>query len=163
MSRRLAGPVGLQATVAFVPEVMNNGKWSPICAHYFWNNDNGAKTVCTTLGFSGGTHQQTNTKYNTDAMPVGACYAEQDLTSCTGGGNAWGNFEENHGWCKAGTNVGITVTCGAKIDATNAGKNGDVRAADGAVPACIIFCTACQLSAVKISCTPCLYLHTELA
>ena len=119
MSRRLAGPVGLQATVAFVPEVMNNGKWSPICAHYFWNNDNGAKTVCTTLGFSGGTHQQTNTTYDTDAMPVGACYAEQDLTSCTGGGNAWGNFEESHGYCKAGTSVGITVTCGAKIGATS--------------------------------------------
>ena len=101
------------AGVAFVPEVMYNGQWSPICGHYFWNNDNGATTVCKALGFFGGTNTKTRTTYSTDAMPVGMCSAGQALTSCTmtASDNAWGNFEYNDGWCKAGTAVGVTVTC----------------------------------------------------
>ena len=111
---RAAGGDAVTAGVAFVPEVMYNGQWSPICGHYFWDNNNGAATVCEALGFSGGTHQQTRTTYSTDAMPVGECSAGQALNSCTDGGNAWGNFEWDNGGCKAGTEVGITVTCGAE-------------------------------------------------
>merc|ERR1712086_1178545 len=110
-----AGGEAVTAGVAFVPEVMYNGQWSPICGHYFWNNNNGAATVCKALGFSGGTHQQTRRTYSTDSMPVGSCNAGEALSSCTDGGNGWGNFEYQNGWCKAGTSVSITVTCGAKI------------------------------------------------
>ena len=102
----------MTAGVAFVPEVMYNGQWYPICGHYFWDNNNGATTVCEALGFSGGgTLTNRYATHSTDAMPVGMCSAGQALTSCTNGGNAWGNFEYNNGWCKAGTAVGVTVTC----------------------------------------------------
>ena len=103
------------AGVAFVPEVMFNGNWYPICGHYFWNNNYGAATVCEALGLTGGLgwykHTRTRTTYSTDAMPVGSCTAGQALTSCTDGGNGWGNLEYHQGWCKAGTNIGVTVTC----------------------------------------------------
>merc|ERR1712166_1611066 len=111
-----AGGEAVTAGVAFVPEVMYDGQWSPICGHYFWNNNNGAATVCKALGFSGGTQQQTRRAYSTDSMPVGSCNAGESLTSCTAGGNGWGKFEYQNGWCKAGTSVSITVTCGAKIE-----------------------------------------------
>merc|ERR1712153_75859 len=102
------------AGVAFVPEVMFNGNWYPICGHYFWDNNDGATTVCQGLGyggFSSGTHTKTRTTYSTDAMAVGECSAGQALTSCNHGGNGWGNLEYNGGWCKAGTQIGVTVTC----------------------------------------------------
>jgi len=148
-----AGGEAVTAGVAFVPEVMYNGQWSPICGHYFWNNNNGAATVCGALGFSGGTHQQTRRAYSTDSMPVGSCNAGEALTSCTDGGNAWGNLEYQNGWCKAGTSVSITVTCGAKIEdgsteaptgeettTTSSTENGDVQAAGGeAVTAGVAF------------------------
>ena len=97
--------------VAFTPEVMYAGQWFPICGHYFWDNNNGANIVCKSLGFSGGTVQQTRSAYKKSAMPVGSCSAGQKLSSCTGGGNAWGKFDFHDGMCLAGTAVGITVTC----------------------------------------------------
>merc|ERR1712166_506909 len=86
----------------------------PICGHYFWDNNDGATTVCQGLGyggFSSGTHTKTRTTYSTDAMAVGECSAGQALTSCNHGGNGWGNLEYGGGWCKAGTQIGVTVTC----------------------------------------------------
>ena len=112
---RAAGGKSVTPGVAFVPEVMYNGQWSPICGHYFWDNNNGAAAVCKILGFSGGMLELTHTAYSSDAMPVGNCNAGEALTSCTHGGNDWGNFESNHGYCKTGQQVGLTVTCGAKI------------------------------------------------
>merc|ERR1712153_64657 len=102
------------AGVAFVPEVMFNGNWYPICGHYFWDNNDGATTVCQGLGyggFSSGTRQHVRDTYSADSMPVGECSAGQALTSCSQGGNDWGNLEYNGGWCKAGTQIGVTVTC----------------------------------------------------
>merc|ERR1712028_49015 len=102
------------AGVAFVPEVMFNGNWYPICGHFFWDNNHGATTVCQELGyggFSSGTRQHVRDTYSADSMPVGECSAGQALTSCNQGGNDWGNLEYNGGWCKAGTQIGVTVTC----------------------------------------------------
>merc|ERR1712086_847428 len=102
------------AGVAFVPEVMSNGNWYPICGHYFWDNNDGATTVCQGLGyggFSSGTRQHVRDTYSADSMPVGECSAGQALTSCNHGGNGWGNLEYNGGWCKTGTQIGVTVTC----------------------------------------------------
>ena len=73
--------------------------------------NDGATTVCQGLGFSSGTRQHTRITYSADSMAVGRCQPGQALTSCTEGGNGWGNLEYRQGWCKAGTNIGVTVTC----------------------------------------------------
>ena len=96
---------------AFVPEVLYQGKYYPICGHYFWDNDGGATVVCKSLGFKTGKYTSTRVKYDVDAMPVGDCKAEEELTKCTNGGNAWGKFNDRNGWCKKGQNIGVTVTC----------------------------------------------------
>ena len=36
------------------PEVLYNGKWSPICRYGFWNTDWGATLFCQELGYSNG-------------------------------------------------------------------------------------------------------------
>ena len=103
--------VKVQAGKPFVPEVLFQGEYYPICGHYFWDNDNGATTLCKMLGFKMGIIKETRATYNKDSMPIGACKAGEPLTSCTGGGNAWGNLNYRNGWCKKGTKVGVTVTC----------------------------------------------------
>ena len=95
----------------FVPEVLYQGKYYPICGHYFWDNDNGATIVCKLLGFESGSYKSTRVKYDVDSMPVGDCKPGEELIKCTGGGNAWGNFDYRDGWCKKGTKVGVKVTC----------------------------------------------------
>lgn len=100
---------------AFVPEVLFEGKYYPICGHYFWDNDLGAGSVCKSLGFTGGNDihatSRTGHVYDTNAMPVGGCMDGEDLTKCTGGDNAWGNFDFRDGRCKRGNSVGVKVTC----------------------------------------------------
>ena len=101
----------MQEGKAFVPEVLYQGKYYPICGHYFWDNNGGATAVCNFLGFKNGKMAITQAKYSEDAMPVGICKAGEGLTKCTGGGNAWGNFNYINGGCKKGQGVGVTVTC----------------------------------------------------
>jgi len=96
---------------AFVPEVLYQGTYYPICGHYFWNSNNGASIVCKLLGFNRGLQRQTWNKFGVDAMPVGDCKPGEKLTQCTGGGNDWGNFDDRDGWCKKGKEVGVEVTC----------------------------------------------------
>ena len=96
---------------AFVPEILYQDNYYPICGHFFWDNDNGATTVCKLLGFKSGKRTKSLVKFGVDAMPVGDCKPSEDLRKCTGGGNAWGRFDYRNGWCKKGTSVGVTVTC----------------------------------------------------
>ena len=93
-----------------MPEVLFEGKYHPICGHYFWDNDNGATAFCKLLGFKSGSYQSTRVKYDVDAMPVGDCKLGEELTKCTGGGNAWGKFDDRKGWCTKGKSIGVTVT-----------------------------------------------------
>ena len=105
------------ADEAFVPEVLYGGKYYPICGHYFWDNDNGATTVCKALGFISGARIRTDTVYEADAMPVGECKSGEALNRCTGGGNAWGDFGFEGGKCKKynkGSPVGVQVICKGK-------------------------------------------------
>ena len=112
---RAQGGATVTAGEAFVPEVLFEGKYYPICGHHFWDNDFGAGSVCKSLGFTGGNDihatSKTGAVYNTDAMPVGGCKEGEDLTKCTGGDNAWGNFDFKDGKCKKGKSVGVKVTC----------------------------------------------------
>ena len=96
---------------AFVPEVLYKGQYYPICGHYFWDNDDGATTVCKALGFISGKVKKTEAKYTVDAMPVGQCKSGEPLDKCTGGKNAWGNLDYQNGWCKKGKAIGVQVIC----------------------------------------------------
>ena len=86
--------------------------WGSVCGHYFWDNHHGANTLCKQLGFSSGKQSPTKAKFSVDAMPVGKCGANQRLNKCNQGGNAWGNFAYQNGWCKKGTSIGVTVSFG---------------------------------------------------
>jgi len=35
------------------PYIYVAGRWTPICLHYFWDNNNGVKDICTRLGYDG--------------------------------------------------------------------------------------------------------------
>jgi hypothetical protein len=96
-SVRRAGKATVVSGQAFSPEIMYNGSWYPICGHWFWDDNNGATTVCQGLGFSSGLvssgyGERAHTSQPKAAMPVGRCNAGEALTSCSNGGNYWGDF-----------------------------------------------------------------------
>ena len=90
-----------------IPYIFWGGEWSPICGHYFWNNEEGAKVFCKELGFQGGTLHVPDSAYSEDAIEIGECRTGQTIDSCTSESN---NYELTE-WCKAGNNVKITIDC----------------------------------------------------
>ena len=75
------------------PEVEYNGRWRPICGHYFWNNNNGADLFCQQLnqGYLSGTiNKGTVSEYilDTDALKIGQCNKGDSWLRCTGGCNS---------------------------------------------------------------------------
>ena len=113
---RAAGGQVVKAGQPFVPEVLYQGNYYPICGHFFWDSQDGAATVCKNLGFSGGELKNwpvrsSNEGYTKDAMPVGTCDVSQHLDKCTDGGNAWGDLGYGNGFCRMGNHVKIEVTC----------------------------------------------------
>ena len=90
-----------------VPYFFWGGEWSPICGHYFWDNQEGAKAFCQELGFQGGKFNRANSAYSQDAIEIGKCAAGQTIDSCTSGSNQY----KLTGWCKAGHTVKITIAC----------------------------------------------------
>ena len=99
----------VEAGQPFVPEVLYKDTYYPICGHYFWDNHNGATTVCKSLGFNNGESKMTMAVYDVDAMPVGRCNPGQELTTCPIGLKAWGNLDS--AVCKKGQKAGVKVTC----------------------------------------------------
>merc|ERR1711990_613252 len=64
------------AGTAFYPQIFYEGSFYPICGHYFWDNNDGATTVCRALGFSSGSKSEPRTSVSpANAMPVGKCSA----------------------------------------------------------------------------------------
>ena len=102
-----------------VPEVYQDGEWYPICGHFFWNNDNGAETICKWLGYAGGTQRNSGGVLEKDAIEVGACNAGERMHACTGGGNSYNVINpSNPTWCEAGNQVKVEVKCHTYIDTT---------------------------------------------
>ena len=101
----------MQAGKEFVPEILFKGRHYPICGHFFWDNNNGATTLCKSLGFKSGTVYKTRDVYTWDAIPVGNCKPGEELSICTGGGNAYGRPDYHDGYCKKGQGIGVTVIC----------------------------------------------------
>ena len=96
----------------FVPEVLYNGEYYPICGHNFWDNKNGATIICKFFGFNTAQVTRTHDTFDAHSMFLGRCTSDDnDLTKCTGGGNEWGDLEAREGSCKKGNGVGFKVTC----------------------------------------------------
>ena len=49
--RPAKGAVAYQGS-PFYPEIYYGGSWYPVCGHYFWDDSNGATTLCQMMGFS---------------------------------------------------------------------------------------------------------------
>ena len=97
----------------FYPEVLFQGSYYPVCADGFSDNDFGASEACLALGLPfNGTVVATDVVFESrNAMPIGACMAGESLNSCSGGENAWGDFDFNNGACTAGKAVGVQLIC----------------------------------------------------
>ena len=99
-----------------------NEQWTPICGHYFWDNNVGADLFCQKLGFSSGVlssglypNQKTKIKLESDAIRIGKCAANDKWLNCTGGCNdlaTGGHCPGNsNAACSAGDLSGITIEC----------------------------------------------------
>ena len=98
------------------PEIYWNGKWTPICGHYFWDNDNGAKLFCQKLGLVNGKIKGKGSKLTDDAIRIGACSdSDNQLFGCTGGCNdlkVGGNCtNDERGVCTKGQPAKIEIEC----------------------------------------------------
>jgi hypothetical protein len=77
------------------------------------DNHHGADAVCRKFGYNfGGAVHDSGIISGVNAMPVGTCMEGEDLASCTGGQNDFGNAEGGEGGrCSASGPVGVQVTC----------------------------------------------------
>ena len=92
------------------PEVFYKGEWYPICGHQFWENNDGATTLCRQLGFESGSvwGKGKERKYSKNAMFVGVCGRGEPLNWC---GGHKGSFGDLRGQCNKGEDVAIMITC----------------------------------------------------
>ena len=90
------------------PEFFYSGEWHPICGHYFWDNENGAATLCRKLGFDAGKLVAKGLQFSQDAIPVGKCEANQALTSCKLGDYKRQPVPEP---CARGKPAGVAMQC----------------------------------------------------
>ena len=106
------------------PYIFWNGDWSPICGHWFWNDQNGAKSFCKKLGFPDGSLNKEKSEYGEDAIEIGVCRPGEMIHSCTGGSNEY----KKTGWCQAGNAVKMTISCvGNTQDSTQSSCEGKMR------------------------------------
>ncbi len=107
---------GPRSDTKFIPEIAYEGHFYPICGLDFWDNDEGASTLCRLAGYRhGGVVIRTNAIYVKDAIPIGKCYPGEDVDSCSAGGNAYGDFSYREGACAAGQPVGVEVVCTQQV------------------------------------------------
>lgn len=122
MGRNLAGPevrakdqYSVHSGESFVPEVLFNGAWFPICANGFNLNWYGATEVCKTLLNSNFVIGRPfgSEDLSTDAIPIGECKNGQTLDTCEfQGENLWGNASTvKTDLCKANSGRGVRLLC----------------------------------------------------
>ena len=100
-----------------IPEFFWGSRFWPICGHWFWKNNYGAKSFCERLGYPDGhvIGEGLGMKYTKDAIRVGKCYEGEELESCTGGCNDKG-VGNGCAKCAAGENVKISIRCKGHTD-----------------------------------------------
>ena len=105
------------------PEVFLNGIWSPICGHYFWDNDVGASLFCQKLTSDPASIGQviirTDKPLEKDAIRIGKCLSNDQWLSCSGGCNDLGTGKG----CNNGDNCGAKQPASIEIKCSN-GKAG---------------------------------------
>ena len=95
-----------------IPYLFWDDVWSPICGHYFWNNQDGAKAFCKKLGFTGGVISEKNIQYKEDAIQVGKCNSGETIDSCKAQKNLYTNTEScEAGYLYDGKHIGLTISC----------------------------------------------------
>ena len=96
------------------PEVFLNGIWSPICGHYFWNNDFGANLFCQRLTSNptstGHVIKRIDKPLESDGIIIGSCLRYDDWLSCSGGCNDLG-IGQGCADCDAGSPASIEIKC----------------------------------------------------
>ena len=91
-----------------VAEVFYEGVWTPICRSSFHVNSNGAASLCSSLGFTGGTVSATATTLDRDALAVGACDTGEFPFQCSLGNNS---YTVGAAGCAAGDSSATLITC----------------------------------------------------
>ena len=106
------------------PFIFWDNVWSPICGHYFWDNQVGATKFCQKIMYKEGEWATSGNSYSTDAFRVGECNAEDDWdTKCTGGCNDYeaggqcSNAWFNNGYCNKDDDVAIKIKCNQPLTA----------------------------------------------
>ena len=99
------------------PEVFLNGIWSPICGHWFWDNDYGAKLFCQMLtsnpDSTGNVIRRTDKPLESDGIRIGKCLSNDQWGSCSGGCNDLGTGQgcNNIDNCGADSPASIEIQC----------------------------------------------------
>ena len=95
------------------PEVFLNGKWSPICGHWFWDNNHGADLFCQKLDptFTSGTITKRRDKpLESDGIRIGKCLGGDQWLGCSGGCNDLGTGN-GCAQCAAGQGASVEIHC----------------------------------------------------
>ena len=107
--------------VQFVPEVLFNGSWYPICPDGFTDNWYGATKICQNLGLAIGVPSKEWEEGDDLLMPVGKCGDGQDLDKCEFNGiRRWG--EINSSLCSTSNHV-VKMTCFSELDSVCKGED----------------------------------------
>ena len=99
------------------PIVFWNNQWMPICGHYFWNNQIGAKLFCKKMGFQSGrfSGRGSGEFYGGNSFRIGQCEQGDTWGSCSGGCNDYqrgGSCSDNvNATCDDSQAVKITINC----------------------------------------------------
>lgn len=129
---RARGNADVLPRVPFVPEILFNDGYHEICGHWFWNNHNGATSVCRKLGFQSGRlqrerwhdHSWWGATLETDAVMVGSCGVGSSLEHCAENEN---RFDVGGGGCRIGDSAGIMVICADNVEDPGEGWEDDGR------------------------------------
>ena len=114
-----------------IAEVFYNGQWSPICGHWFWNNNVGASLFCKEAGYDSGAIKRDMSsnaqnlaqktirfELESDGLRIGQCNLGDNWLQCSGtcndleiGGNCADNNGNNVGSCRQGKNAAVSIDC----------------------------------------------------
>ena len=86
-----------------------NNRWTPICGHWFWDNQIGASLFCKKLGYDSGTvsGKGSGQKYSVDSFLIGRCKIGDKIERCTDNAN---RYEISY-LCRRSQAVRINIQC----------------------------------------------------
>jgi hypothetical protein len=107
-------------------EIYQNGKWIPICGHWFWNNNKGATLFCQQLGYTIGIVKQESIARQVplpdDGFRIGECETNDIWGQCTGGCNDHTIGGTHCSDCRSGAMAGLRIECSNGNGNGNLGK-----------------------------------------